>query len=111
MNNNHKAILYSIAILLAMGSCIYLIHIGILHEISLLFLLFGVYPWCKNVWDVYNTERHIPTRILKELLPKCGFNIEKTEWNEEKNFVQYWGKYQGDNFLIEASTQSLYINI
>ena len=111
MNNNHKAILYSIAILLAIGSCIYLIHIGILHEISLLFVLFGIYPWCKNIWDVYNAERHIPTRILKELLPKCGFNIEKTEWNEEKNFVQYWGKYQGDNFLIEASTQSLYINI
>ena len=25
--------------------------------------------------------------------------------------MQYWGKYQGDNFLIEASTPSLYINI
>lgn len=72
---------------------------------------FGIYPWCKIIWDVYNAERHTPTRILKELLPKCGFNIEKTEWNEEKNFVQYWGKYQGDIFLIEASTPSLYINI
>lgn len=111
MNNKQKAILYLIAIIWVFAICIYLISINILHPISLFAILFGCYPWGKFIWGVCNLEKHNTTRILKRILPKCGFSIEKTEWDEEHTFMRIYGVYQGDHFIIEASTVSLFIKI
>ena len=111
MNDQQRAYLYLLATLLACAACIYLIAIEILHPIAFLFVLFGCYHWCKFIWDYFNIERRRPTRVLKKLLPKCGFSIEKTEWNEEHTCMRIFGVYQGDHFIIDASPESLYINI
>lgn len=111
MRDKQKVVLYLVAATLAFSICIYLIVIGILHVVAVLPLLFGCYPWYKYIWNVYNIERRNTIRILKKILPKSNFSIEQTDWNEEHTLLRFWGKYQGDNFMIEASPHSLYINV
>ena len=111
INNTQKALLYLLAIILACSTCIYLITIEILHPVSIFVVLFGCFHWCKSIWEIYNIERHNPTRILKKILPKVGFSIENTEWNEERTFMRIHGVYQDDHFIIDASPESLYVNI
>ncbi len=106
-----KAWLSAIGIVVIFAVCSYLIYIEIFHVCVLIFAAFGCYPWGKYIIAVVRHVLKNPVKILGKALPKCGFSIDKKEWNEERTFVRFSGKYQGDNFILEAAPNCAYINV
>lgn len=111
MNYRQKALASLAGIIAIFAGCLYLISIDVLNWEVIILAVFGCYPWAKYVWQVFRFEQRNTVRILQSSFPKFGFSIENTEWNDERTAVRMYGKYQGDNFMIEAAPSSAYVMI
>lgn len=111
LNYRQKAWAALAGIIAVIGASIYFIIIDVLNAGALIVVAFGCYPWAKYIWQVLRFEHRNTVRVLKSALPKCGFSIEDTEWNDDKTAVRFHGKYQGDNFMVEAYPSSAYVMV
>lgn len=112
LNYRQKALAYLAIIIAAIATGTALVIAGVLNWAGTLFVVaFGCLPLAKYVWQVAIHEKHDTIRILKAALPKCGFSIRETEWNDDKTAVRFHGQYQGDNFTIQAAHGYSYVEI
>lgn len=109
LNYRQKAWLNLAGIVTAWCFTIYLMLLDSRNGGAIIIALLCSWVWGRYALRVLGYERRNTIRILKASLPKCGFSIRETEWNDEKTAVRFHGKYQGDNFMVEASPSSAYI--
>lgn len=111
INKKKKALSAVFGIMVILGVCGYLIFIDVLPYAVFLIALLGCYPWGKYLWSVISSERRNTVRILKATLPKFGFIVEESSWDDDHSVVSILGKYQEEKFLVTASPGAAYIKV
>ena len=105
------AILNGVGIIGILGGTTSLVLLNILNEGAFILAAIACYPMVKYLWQFAGYIHRDTILILRKALPKAGFSIENTEWNDQHTTIRFHGKYQGDNFMVEAANESVYIMI
>ncbi len=110
-NYNERAWASLAGIMAVIGVCVYLTTVDARYAVTFLFAAVVCYPWGRYLWRYLNFQMRNPVRILKRSLPKCGFELKKTEWDSESSTVRMYGQYNGGEYVIEASPTQEYVRI
>lgn len=108
---NRNALLNAIGIFGVLAGTTVCVALGILHPIAYLLAIAACAPMAKYLWAYAKYLHHNPIRILQKLLPKIGFKIENTEWNDNHSAVRFHGIFREENFFVEASDSTYFIDI
>lgn len=105
------AILNSLGIAGVLAGTSVLVAMSILNAGAFILAAIACFTMAKQLWQIAGIMRRNTIRILSKALPKAGFSIENTEWNEQHTAIRFFGKYKEDNFMIEAANDCAFVMI
>lgn len=108
---NERALASLAGITAVLGVCVYLTVTDARYALTFVFAAVFCYPWGRYLWNYANFQMRNPVRILRKSLPKCGFQLKKTELDSDSSTVRMFGQYNGGDYVIEASPAQEYVKI